>query len=756
MKRLTVVIFLLFTITQIFAQSGVRKGDAQYEQKNYFLAAKLYKQAFPDLKEKEDIMEVAYKIGECYRLVNKYNEANKWYKVSTDKRYKENDIYFKYGMTLMMAADYKLAEKMFKNHLKKNPKDELTKLKIKSCEFVDTVSKKDTPYDFRNLQEINTQYNDFAAVSVKEKVIFTSANFNKDSVVYNYTGTGFEDLYETYVNSETQLFESPVALSGGINSKFNNGTLAFDIKRNLGYFMQCNGMSGTAKNCNIFVSTWDEQTNTWTRGVPFPHKSTKYSSGHPALSPDGNTMYFVSNNPEGFGGTDIWKTTRSEEQDDWSTPENLGPIINTPYNEMFPYIFDDAGFYFSSDGHMGYGGLDIYYVEKQDTTYKTPENLQDPFNSSADDFAISFLNAKSGIFSSNRPGGVGEDDLYYFTFKRIDIAATGFVKDQETGKPIENAIVVLTGKDGLADTVATDKDGKYMFNMLEQDMGYYVISVKDNFLNPDKKWLSTDGINKNVILSSANGYDLDFSLTKIEAGKEYEIKNIYYDLDKYNLRPRSIEELTNIVNVLNNNPDICIQINSHTDTRASDEYNIILSDNRAKSVVDFLISKGIDTKRLTWQGWGETKLAVPNAQTEEEHQANRRTTFTIVNVDELHLGEKANLHSQAVERVKQQEASTVAEPKGEGIYFRIQIAAAKHKCNANTFAKVQKSYSDIETYCTQYPDGFYRYTVGQYLFLEQAQTMKNNIDALGYKSYIVAYKNGERIPIQQAIREINK
>ena len=269
-------------------------------------------------------------------------------------------------------------------------------------------------------------------------------------------------------------------------------------------------------------------------------------------------------------------------------------------------------------------------------------------------------------------------------------------------------------------------------------------------MNPESKWVSTMGITENTYMDSLHGYDLNFTMHKIIAGKEYIIRDIFYDLDKYSLRPESINELNNIVNILNNNPDICIQINSHTDNRATDEYNITLSHNRAKSVVDYLISQNISDKRLAWQGWGETRPLVPDAQTEEEHQMNRRTSFTIVNVDQLHLGEKAVFHNQLAQRVTQSQGNE--EPVEQGIYYRIQISATRSACNAQTFTKIEKQFPGIPTYCTKYPDGFYRYTVGLYKSLDEVEAIKAKIDLLGYNSFIVAYNNGQKISINQALK----
>lgn len=751
-KRISLSICILFCSMHMFAQGSIKKADAAFEKKNYATAADLYQKAIENEKDKKIIGYASFQIAECYRIANKYPQAITWYKRAHDVKYKDETktMYFNYGNMLMMAGDYALAKKMYKTHLTRNSKDQFAKMKIKSCDFADTAKSLENIYDHRNVQELNTSFNEFSPAFCKEKVIFSTSRPTPDGFTYNVTGEGFEDLYETFHNEQSNIWAPPVKLVG-INTTYNDGTFSFDPNRNIAYIMQCNGAKGVEKNCNIYTSDYNESTNSWTKPKKFDHFSTAYSSGHPTISPDGNTLYFASNNPAGLGGTDIWVIQRDPQTEKWGKPENLGSPINTPFNEMFPYTFDTKGIYFSSNGHMGFGGLDIYYSEKIDTVFANPVNLKAPFNSSADDFGLLLLADNSGFFTSSRPGGVGGDDLYYFEFKKVEIVAAGRVTDKDTYQPIPNAIVVIQNNSKqTSDTLITDEFGVYSYPFLEKDMDYTFITFKDEFLNPESKWVSTMGITENTYMDSLHGYDLNFTMHKIIAGKEYIIRDIFYDLDKYSLRPESINELNNIVNILNNNPDICIQINSHTDNRATDEYNITLSHNRAKSVVDYLISQNISDKRLAWQGWGETRPLVPDAQTEEEHQMNRRTSFTIVNVDQLHLGEKAVFHNQLAQRVTQSQGNE--EPVEQGIYYRIQISATRSACNAQTFTKIEKQFPGIPTYCTKYPDGFYRYTVGLYKSLDEVEAIKAKIDLLGYNSFIVAYNNGQKISINQALK----
>ncbi|MBQ4216305.1 MAG: OmpA family protein, partial [Bacteroidales bacterium] len=364
-----------------------------------------------------------------------------------------------------------------------------------------------------------------------------------------------------------------------------------------------------------------------------------------------------------------------------------------------------------------------------------------------DDFSLMYLEENCGVFSSNRIGGVGSDDIYLFKLKDVNIEVVGRVLS--FSKPVADAIVIIKDVETEAvDTLVTDSSGVYHYPAMEKDKQYKIFAYKDDYLIPTGKLINTQGVTKSIIMDSKHGFEMDFDMRKIEQNKEYEIHDIYYDVDKYEFRPEYLDELENLVSLLNNNPEICIQVNSHTDERASDIYNLILSNNRAKAVVDFLNSRGVDMNRLTWKGWGETSPIYPNAVTDEEHQANRRTTFTIINFEQLQLAKKAEEHNETIRKV---ERAGKQEPKENGLYFRVQIAAMTNK-NNTLFKKVNKNMPGVPTYCSKDSDGLYKYTVGMFTTFQEASFMKDEIDNLGYNSFIVAYENGNRLPINEVIQ----
>lgn len=749
----------LCALTSYGQSKNLQLADEAFKDKTYSTARMYYEKVLDECKGNGDNTTAGYanfRIADCYYKANNYERAIPYYKNALALNYNDTTktMYRNYADMLMMIGDYRTAKEMYNTHMSKYGIDDVTYMHLKSCEFVDTAQTFETMYDVTNAQAINTRHGDFAPAPYKNKIVFTTSRFSKDSVVYTYTGDSFEDLFETYYNEEQDTWSPVTRLPGHINSSFNEGSFTFDARNNTAYFMQCNGATGLDKNCNIYVSKYSETDAKWSKPKPFMYSNTRYSSGHPVLTPDGLTLYFASNNPAGLGGTDIWMCHRDSVQTDlWSQPENLGPTINTKDNEMFPYVNDNNGLYYSSNGLLGYGGLDLYYAPKQGSKFGKPINLRPPFNSSADDFGLMYLSEGRGLFTSNRIGGVGNDDIYMFALKEVKIEVVGRVLDAGDSKPVSNAIVLVKNvTTETVDTLVTDADGVYYYPTMEPNMQYKIFVYKNGFLNPDGRLINTNGVNQYTYLDSLHGYDMNFSLQKIEKGKEYEIKDIYYDLDKYELRPVSITELQGLVGVLNNNPDICIQINSHTDERASDAYNIILSNNRAKAVVDFLTSQGIDEKRLTWKGWGETNPIFKDATTEEQHQSNRRTTFTIMNFDELQLAKKAEEQNQTIQKLE--ESNGKQAPREQGVYFRLQIGASKSKCNNKTFSKLEESNLQYPTYCSKDSDGLYKYTVGSFTKFQDATAAKDAVDKLGYHSFVVAYDNGNKVSINEALRKI--
>ncbi|MCC7051032.1 MAG: OmpA family protein, partial [Bacteroidia bacterium] len=371
--------------------------------------------------------------------------------------------------------------------------------------------------------------------------------------------------------------------------------------------------------------------------------SDSFSVGHPCLNEDESRLYFASDMPGGLGGHDIWYIEYDKKNKKWGeTPINLGAPINTPGREMFPYIHEqDGALYFSSDGQLGMGGLDIFRAEKSGNNFSNVTNMKFPINSSADDFGIVFEGDKErGFFCSNRAGGKGMDDIYSFNLPPLIFVIQGTVKDVDSQQPIANATVKMIGSNGTSVEAKTDNSGFYKF--AEDGVNRYVVSnttytlavSADKFLNSEKGKATTVGVEE------SKTFELNFTLQGIK--KPIELPNIFYDLGKWDLRPESMVSLDKLIQTLNDNPNIVISIGSHTDSRADDKFNLDLSQKRAQSVVDYLVSKNIDADRLKAVGYGETRPKVTDAEiskmkTKEEqeaaHQMNRRTDFMVLRTD---------------------------------------------------------------------------------------------------------------------------
>ncbi|KAB2867549.1 MAG: OmpA family protein, partial [Bacteroidales bacterium] len=332
---------------------------------------------------------------------------------------------------------------------------------------------------------------------------------------------------------------------------------------------------------------------------------------HPAISADGTTLYFASNIAGGFGGLDIWKVTRASSADEWGEAINLGGEINTAGNEMFPYMHSDGVLYFSSDGHPGMGGLDIFKAKKTEGETWEIENMRYPMNSPADDFGVVFEKEReAGYFSSRRPGGRGSDDIYMFYLPPIIYNMIGKITDEKTKSPVGQATVKLVGSDGAIVTMQTNDDGSFKFN-LTPNTDYVIIASKKGFLN-NKAKETTRG------LTRSKDFDVAIAITSTE--KPIEIPNIFYDYDKWELRMESREALDRLVEILNDNPTVTIELASHTDSRGTQEYNYELSQKRAQSVVNYLIEKGIATDRLKAKGYAQTQPKVVDAALNARYQ----------------------------------------------------------------------------------------------------------------------------------------
>jgi outer membrane protein OmpA-like peptidoglycan-associated protein len=430
-------------------------------------------------------------------------------------------------------------------------------------------------------------------------------------------------------------FASPIALQG-VNGQYHDGPATFNSKGDTMYFTRNNYtkkkvQKSTEDVVDLKIMRAVKKDSTWTDLTEFEYNSKDYSTGHPALNADGSKMYFVSDMPGGLGGTDIYVVERMNNT--WSKPVNLGPNINTPYNEMFPMIWKDSILYFSSEGHYNMGGLDVFSSRKEQNSWTEARNMGYPLNTSYDDFGVAMNDSgTAGILSSNRNAkNTMQDNLYTFAINDLRFTLEGIAVDKTTQEPVAGVIVELMNTiTNKKEVVTTGPDGKFFFK-LNPETSYTVVGTKDGYFT------NTEPVTTVGKLRSESMYvKLKLELDRIIVDKPIVLKNIYYDLDKWDIRPDAAVELDNLVQILHENPTISIELGSHTDSRADDKYNMTLSQKRADAAVNYIVSKGISQARITAKGYGETQLvnkcANKVACSEEEHQANRRTEFKVISI----------------------------------------------------------------------------------------------------------------------------
>lgn len=651
MKRIILLLTALVISHSLFAQTIRKKGDEQYLLYNYSKAVSYYQEAY---KEKKNYY-LAHQIAGCYRFMNDFRFAESWFAESLTfpEHTAEDELY--YAEALRSNSKYSEARAVYAAYAKKNNVgfDEQS-LWIGSCDSALAWMKRPEPYTIVNKSELNTSGSDWGLVTVKDQLVFCSDDVNKtkvnttnpflsfdivhktvDKEVYGWTGRGYLNIFETKAGDSSihPLFHDEDKRTYHVGAPCFNETgdeVFYTVTR----------LVKNPKNNLIVNKPYTVKLELYSRtrsaegdwGMPVPfsfNKALEYSVGDPYITPNGQYLYFSSDMPGGFGGTDIYYCKRNPD-DTWDSPQNAGPIINTAGNERFPRFGPDDTFYFSSDGRVGMGGLDIYAAKTTDKGFLRPVPLKYPINSPQDDFAIYFTGENKGYLSSNREGGLGDDDIYAFNLKNIKIRLEGIVIDKDTKEPLNASVVVLQNvRTGEQSRYETGKDGQFAFD-LGPKSDYRILASKTDYFSASKEGITTQGINESTTLKEK----LELTLERMDKTVAYKIENIYYNFDKWNLRADACVELDKLVKLLKENPTMEIELGSHTDSRGNDSYNLKLSQRRAESVVGYLIKNGIDRNRLTARGYGETMLVNKCANgvpcSEAEHQANRRTEFKII------------------------------------------------------------------------------------------------------------------------------
>ncbi|AEE54031.1 OmpA family protein [Haliscomenobacter hydrossis] len=650
---------LLFLLSACSVANQVRDGKTAYEAKQYKVAVGLLQKEFNKAKTRLEKGKIAYMLGLSLKATNQSEQAIDWFQKAYDNQ-AGTDALKEMAQALKMAGRYADAKEAYKNLGIEIGSPYEYRKEIAACDVAEGWKKIKTPEYSVEPATFNSKYADYAPVFFKDQLVITSdrATATGDKKVYAWTGNDFSDLFA--VNTQTGDASN---FSAAINTMANEGTATFNANFTEVFFTRCTGTKKEDQFCKIMHSVFDGTS--WIAPEPLSFQQAGINYGQPCLSADGKTLYYSALHPDGWGGHDIWMSERVGSE--WTEPKLLPRTINTLGDELFPSLDNDT-LYFSSDTHPGMGGLDIFKTYRLKNGDWAPAfNLKPPINSMGDDFGflVDYQSKRDsgvtsmGYFTSSRSEGQGNDDIYTFERRYVPppppppvaerpkeepkakLILDGFVLEkifQDANNPNskvlgrkplpESKVDIKIGN--KTETITVDAEGHFRLE-LSENLDYNFLASHPGYLNNSAKF-STKGIAKDP-KNPEQIFEIEIVLDKIYLDKEIRLENIYYDLDKWDIRADAQPTLDKLAETLKLNPKVRIQLSSHTDCRGTDVYNESLSQKRAQSAVDYLISKGIEAQRLEARGYGE---GVPEATcacarcSEDEHQLNRRTAFRVV------------------------------------------------------------------------------------------------------------------------------
>ena len=635
----TRLLIFCLALSSSFMVAQTKLADKFFGNYGYVKATELYKEAYDD---GDDSKHVLTRLGDCYYNNSDAENAAKWYGLALDKYNNvESEYIFKYIQSLKSMGKYQDANDWLVKYKEMNADDTRVQgYSLSNLDVYEELKEADNMIvDLQNLP-INTANSDFAPYVYDGVLYYASANDSNSKKLYSWNKEPFLDIYmvSTEDNDTVVTYGTPKSINAKkLNTDYHEATLAITNDGQTMYFTRDNlnkrnrlgyDEEGTTY-LKMYRATYNNADQRWDDIIDLPFNDKIYSTGHPALSPDGKQLYFVSDREGGLGKTDIYVVDIMEDGT-YSEPRNLGPQVNTEGREMFPFVSKDSTLYFSSDGHLNLGLLDIFKSDMLKDENAEPVNMGAPYNSGDDDFAY-FVNSSDkgskGYFSSNRPGGKGNDDIYGFNAYVCQQIISGVTRDKLSNEVVPLATVRLIDEEGkVIEELTSDENGEYQFEV-DCNQKYVVIGTKEDY-REDRKDITTDDEHEKV-------HEADLYLEPLVRENQVVLNPIFFDFDKWNIRTDAEYELENLVDVLRNNPEMVIKIESHTDSRGSDRYNMKLSDRRAKSTRDYILSRGIDEKRIESAiGYGETQLLNECSNgvkcTKEQHQLNRRSYFYIL------------------------------------------------------------------------------------------------------------------------------
>jgi peptidoglycan-associated lipoprotein len=627
--------------------STEKKAMKAFRLGKYQDVIELYKKSNADARAN-------YFIAESYRLSNRIKDAEPYYAKAGGRGIDKDSVQFYYAQALKANGKYDEArvqlDALSKNATEENMKDR-AKADLDGLSYLEKLKQKASYYKVKNLDLLNSPASEYSPVFLNNELYFTSSRGN--GKVYEATGTPFTDIYKVASRAANVDINTLTLLPQSINSEnVNDGCITFSPDGKTMVFAK--GNSGKRKGGNdvdLFICRF--RNGTWTEPVALNINDPEAWDSSPSFSPDGRTLYFASNRKArgrdraAYGGTDIY-SAQMDTRGRFSKVKNLGADVNTPGNELFPYVAEDMKLYFSSDGHPGFGGLDLFVV-KRASGRTVIENLGQPMNSTGDDFGIFLFRADRGFLTSNRDGGKGDDDIYTFINEDPDLKVVNYylqgityAADSVDGQRriLSNTKVSLIDASGdVLQDFTTGNDGKFLFRIYENE-DYEMTGETDGYLVKRQSYTtrgkSVDPKTLKDLVTNIT-YDTILVLDKIELQKIFILENIYYDFNKHNIRPDAAKELDKLVQLLIDNPEIKIELSSHTDSIDDESYNIQLSQRRAESAVRYMVERGIAPDRMVAKGYGEGKPIARNTNRDGTdnpagRQRNRRTEFKILEV----------------------------------------------------------------------------------------------------------------------------
>ncbi|MEL1239663.1 OmpA family protein [Flavobacterium flavipallidum] len=645
---LSIVLFV-FSVLKLSAQLNFKteKATKEYDRYAYVDAIKTYDRMYDRGYKSSDML---LKLANAYYFNGDLENAAKYYR----ELFEMNAVVtpeccYRYAQSLKSIKEYEKADEMMARFNRENGNDLRAQLSANQKNYLEIIKKNSGRYTIENAG-INSKYSDYGSALYKDKLIFTTARDTMNFIKRKdpWTGEAFTNLYQSTIDADGTLKKESRAFTN-LNTKFHESTPVFTKDGKTVYFTRNNynnGKRGKDGKQTTLLKIYKATLNgeKWENISELPFNSDDYCAAHPALSFDEKTLYFASNMPGTLGQSDLYKV-KINDDGTYGNPENLGKVINTEGRETFPFITVKNELYFASDGHPGLGGLDVFVTKiAQDGLSKEVLNVGEPLNSSKDDFGLLINpNTRMGYVTSNREGGLGGDDIYKFIENRAieypcEQFLMGKVTDVETNQLIANAKVSLFDSSfQILKSVTTGEKGDFDFGEVKCDAKYYIKTEKEAY--------NTDEVSTTIAADNGKTFvpvTIEKTLKKITVGddiaKVFGIKIIYFDLNKSDIRTDAALELSKILDVMLQNPKIKIDIRSHTDSRNTAMYNLKLSEQRATSTKAWLIQNGIDASRLSAKGYGESQLVnkCPDGVecTEEEHQANRRSEFVIISIND--------------------------------------------------------------------------------------------------------------------------